>query len=112
MRMTDYHFAANLVCHIVKVKVLLLHFYHCMEYYLKEYIAEFLTKMSCILCIDSIDYLVNLFDKFPSDRFVRLHLIPRTAVRAAKNLHYFDKVINIIFFFFLIIQLQYPHLLP
>ena len=99
MRMPVDEFFAGSVRHIVNIKMPGLALNIRMEQHLHEYVAQLFLQVRRITGVDGLAGLIRLLQEVAADALVRLHLIPRAAIRRAQERDERHKVAQVIAFF-------------
>ena len=87
MRVTDDQLLANIVAHVVKGEAALFLLHDGVEDDLHEHVAELLAQESVVALVDRLHCFISLLNEVLADALVRLHPVPRTAVRRAEDVH-------------------------
>ena len=90
---------AGSVRHIVNIKMPGLALNICMEQHLHEHVAQLFLQVRRITGVDGLADLIRLLQEVAADALVRLHLIPRAAIRRAQERDERHKVAQVIAFF-------------
>ena len=90
---------AGSVRHIVNIKMPGLALNIRMEQHLHEHVAQLFLQVRRITGVDGLADLIRLLQEVAADALVRLHLIPRAAIRRAQERDERHKVAQVIAFF-------------
>ena len=99
MRVPVDELLAGRVRNIVNIEMPGLAFNIRVEQHLHEHIAQLFLQVRRITGVDGLTGLIRLLQEVAADALVRLHLIPRAAIRRAQERDERHKVAQVIAFF-------------
>ena len=101
-------FLTDLIQHILQLEQPFLPGDLSMEDHLHHHIPQFLPKVRCVLMVDGVHRLIDLFEKIVPDAFVGLFPVPGTTLRRTEDRHDLHQIFKAIAIFWIKIY----HIMP